>query len=965
MGPAERKDAGNSYFKEGKWEQAAAEYTAGLEERCEGFPPDQRGLLFSNRSQCWFNLGRYQESLEDANSCLTLLPEHTKSLYRRAMAQEKLGCLSQALTDFARVARADPQNRAAVQSAQRLRDKVFGQNQQVLEEALPRRLLEVLQRPPCSDGSKQADASTEEQVEVCSKLRALCVQGQAGLLLNEGAVDVLLRRAAGECQPEIRKAVLACLVAIAAGGDSQDRLDLNLSRVSGPLPVSPAALDARYKLRRSLSDSNSQTLLQLLRLCREDAGSMRQLAVLIGHCLEPEDESALTALDAALTFSEGGDVDVPRAGVVALAMIFDTRRRLGKSGKAVIASRALLKCLESALGTTSCSDVLQVLLAEVFALLADDDRPKGMEVDLPAVGLQILEPFLQTQDPALRSNGLAGLSCLLAASAKAATRLLQQSQAPLSAVLEAISRPMPGPEGLAGQAHAAECLLLAASDQTLRQHWIDGGGIDLLLTALTDSDKGSNRALVDAKLVAVLAIVAAHSRAVRDEVFERIDFMAELRFALDVAGTCSQTDSGEKMKKQARLLSTALCESCACLALHGEFKEMLKGSKKTLAAMQTLATQEDLSSDARLSFFFASLIFNLCRCREDRMRKKTNGMADDLADDDLKALEEFYERMPAESRPAKNGETDAGSKELAKEFQTWCVQAENGTQSVVPKLGKCAGGSSEQTKALAAMALKLICNETANRRFVVSGGGVRTLLHLVDLTDETARDAARQALAQICIVTNPAMLQYSEQLDAVRPLMQLLEHRHELLQFEGAMGLTNLLSASDDLRSRALQADGWRLCRDLVFSDNEQLQRAGLEAMCNFCMAPEVLERFADGKAELELKLFGNFCNSEDKASQIAASGALAMITGCPEVALKVAECEACLTGLLQAAFESEDPAVQHRVVVATCNICETEGCPDLSVKAARKILQTRCSNGGFCSEQAQALAESALKRQT
>merc|ERR1712110_528193 len=117
------------------------------------------------------------------------------------------------------------------------------------------------------------------------------------------------------------------------------------------------------------------------------------------------------------------------------------------------------------------------------------------------------------------------------------------------------------------------------------------------------------------------------------------------------------------------------------------------------------------------------------------------------------------------------------------------------------------------------MIIKHLCEEQTHRRFVVANGGIRTLLGLVDLEEEVARDAARQALAQILIVTDPSFLQYSEQLDCVRPLVQMLEHQHELMQFEAAMGLTNLLVVSDELRTRAIQADGWRICRDLLFSE--------------------------------------------------------------------------------------------------------------------------------------------------
>jgi len=200
------------------------------------------------------------------------------------------------------------------------------------------------------------------------------------------------------------------------------------------------------------------------------------------------------------------------------------------------------------------------------------------------------------------------------------------------------------------------------------------------------------------------------------------------------------------------------------------------------------------------------------------------------------------------------------------------------------------------------------------------------LLNLVDLEDENARDAARQALAQICIVTNPALFSYSEQLDAVRPLVETLEHKHELLQFEAAMGLTNLLTVGEEIQSRALQADAWTQFRELLFSENEMVQRAGLECMCNVCMHQEVLEKFAEGKRETEIKVMCAFALSDDVASQSAATGGLAMLSGCPEVAVWISKSdnfERCFLELLE---ETKDAGLQHRCVACLCNVWEADG---------------------------------------
>lgn len=453
----------------------------------------------------------------------------------------------------------------------------------------------------------------------------------------------------------------------------------------------------------------------------------------------------------------------------------------------------------------------------------------------------------------------------------------------------------------------------------------------------------------------------------------------ELRYALDMARECvSKARAGGKGTasiEEARRLCRGLYESFGCLTIHGEFKESLLASPKTLKAMQSLVSADDLAEDPQLAFFYTSITYNLCRSREDKERPKRNEFPfNELNDDDLNAIEEFYEKMPAESRPAKNGDVDAGSKELAVKLRSWCLsQSSSGgaaktpdnsaNSNVVGHLSKFVVNGSMRVKALVALSLKFLSVEQSHRKFIVSGGGFRALLGLVDLEEEVARDAARQTLAQLCIVTNPKLLQYSDQLDAVRPLLQLLEHRHELLQFEAAMGLTNLLIVSDDLRSRVVQADGWRIFRDLLFSDNEKVQRAGLEAMCNLTMAPEVIERFIEGRAELEIKVFISFSAAEDLAAARAASGALAMLSGAvDEVAVRIAKAES-FPGLLQALAEASDPGVQHRLVAACCNICEAEGCSTEANAQVRDALRCR-RRKGLASPEAENLARELLEEE-
>ncbi|CAE7546791.1 TTL3 [Symbiodinium natans] len=527
MGPLARKEAGNQFCKEGKWHEAAVEYTKGLDECDENFPPDQRGLLLANRSQCWLKLSDFQKGLDDANACLELLPEHVKSLFRRATALEMLGRETEALSDFARVARVDPGNRPAVEAAQRLRAAMARRSDKLVEQSLPARLAATLRAPT---------AQEEVQRDACDKVRAAALRGEASSLLSHGVLEALLALGDAEkTSPELRQACLRSLCLIASGRERDDleAADARLQTQGKVETPTASAVDARSRLRAALRDGGHGALRRLGRRCKGHGGSVSQLALLLSYCQEPEDEAALELLAEALD----DEADASRAVLASLNAIFDVRRQQGSSGKAVVFSSGLRRCLEVALHVTDQQELLHGFLAEVFSLLADNnDRPRELQVDVPGIGLRLLEPFLQNQDALLLRNGLAGLACLLASRAKDAALILQMSAVPLSAVLNALARPVPGPEGRDAQGHAAECLLLAASDARTRQRWIEGGGIEVILGALSNTDRGIRRELVDAKLVAVLAIMAAHSKDVRDEIFDRVDFMMELRFAVDVAG---------------------------------------------------------------------------------------------------------------------------------------------------------------------------------------------------------------------------------------------------------------------------------------------------------------------------------------------------------------------------------------------------------------------------------------------
>jgi len=119
--PLELKKEGNRLFMERRWADAADLYTRGLQSSADDdLVLEVRGLLLSNRCQCWLNLGELQRALEDINACLQLLPSNAKAILRRATVEERLGLEQEAIADFAMVRKLEPLNHVAVESALRL-----------------------------------------------------------------------------------------------------------------------------------------------------------------------------------------------------------------------------------------------------------------------------------------------------------------------------------------------------------------------------------------------------------------------------------------------------------------------------------------------------------------------------------------------------------------------------------------------------------------------------------------------------------------------------------------------------------------------------------------------------------------------------------------------------------------------------------------------------------------------------
>ena len=190
------------------------------------------------------------------------------------------------------------------------------------------------------------------------------------------------------------------------------------------------------------------------------------------------------------------------------------------------------------------------------------------------------------------------------------------------------------------------------------------------------------------------------------------------------------------------------------------------------------------------------------------------------------------------------------------------------------------------------------------------------------------KNIASHAIAKIAISVDPRV-GYSEGVATrmIDPLKSLFTSEDGLQQFESLMALTNLTMFGEETIQLILKNSGLHHIELMLVSNNELIQRATVELLCNLMMYSDVVESYRPSSGtnleviEKRLKIFAAFATADDRPTAIAASGALAMLSGDEEV------CRHMITILNAETFLSlaltDDPELNHRAMVVLNNCVE------------------------------------------
>ncbi|PKU34350.1 hypothetical protein llap_15345 [Limosa lapponica baueri] len=186
----------------------------------------------------------------------------------------------------------------------------------------------------------------------------------------------------------------------------------------------------------------------------------------------------------------------------------------------------------------------------------------------------------------------------------------------------------------------------------------------------------------------------------------------------------------------------------------------------------------------------------------------------------------------------------------------------------------------DQSKELIARVFLALCEDPKDRGTIVAQGGGKALIPLAVEGTEVGKIKASHALAKIAAISNPDIAFPGERVyEVVRPLVSLLNTERDGLQnYEALLGLTNFSGRSDKLRLKIVKEKALPDIENYMFENHDQLRQAATECMCNLVVNKEVQERFvADGNDRLKLVVL--LCGEDDEKVQVAAAGALAMLT--------------------------------------------------------------------------------------
>jgi hypothetical protein len=313
------------------------------------------------------------------------------------------------------------------------------------------------------------------------------------------------------------------------------------------------------------------------------------------------------------------------------------------------------------------------------------------------------------------------------------------------------------------------------------------------------------------------------------------------------------------------------------LSLQPSFKHIILTSLELQSVFLGSLRKYEPSEDIDEKLWYKSLLYALVKSKSDRPRSvspqfKSAGFT---YSDQLK-LEESLKNNPGMASAM--GST-LGSDE-------WTMEEKDADEIL-----KLVMSEDLVRRAVITHATEAICcmSRTAiYRPLIIKKQGVALLLEGVSkATAPELKEQVSVALARLCMTTDPRLWKYPQDVALAKVCLDVIsDSSYELYVYEAGVGLINLLSTSSGvLDTVGRNEEAWIKFFDLMTSSSdERILLTAVEIVCNLCMSENVVERIQEGQHFENLKVLSFLLQNSSPNIQLAAGGALAILSANPEL---------------------------------------------------------------------------------
>uniref|UniRef100_A0A8B9KMN6 Protein unc-45 homolog B n=1 Tax=Astyanax mexicanus TaxID=7994 RepID=A0A8B9KMN6_ASTMX len=864
--PVQLKDEGNKHFQAGEIDKAIESYTKALKV-CKD--KKVQAVIFRNRSACFLKKENYTSAASDASKAIDVDAADIKALYRRCQALEKLGKLDMAFKDVQRCATLEPKNKTFLETLRRLGAEIQ-QKTSFSTDSRVQNMFDIL-------FSEEEDKEKKEKAANNLIVLAREDAGAERIFQNNGVA--LLMQLIETGKAEMILAAIRTLSGMCTGHRarvSNIRRGLCSIMAMDHEEIALATCNLFQCIYESLSGADNRVYGKEEALVLDSSKDLKTILIALLEMVTSKKVSG-HGRDQALNLLTK---NVPRKD----------KKESDHSKTLFTIDHGLKKILKVCGQVPELPDQLpmtentQLIASVLLNKLYDDLRCDPERDNYRDVCDEYIKGKFDPNDMDKNIHAINALSGLLQGPFDVGNALVgRQGVMEMMVALCSSEREV-------DQLVAIEAIIHASTKMS-RASFIISNGVSLLkdIYKKTKNEKIKIRALVG---LCKLGSAGGDDYSMR-------------QFA---------EGSTEKLAKQCRkwLCNPTLdvrtrkwaIEGLAYLTSDADVKDDFVEDEPAMRAMFELAK----SKDKTILYAVACTLVN---CTNSYDKKEIIP--------EMVQLAKFSKQHVPEQHPKdKKDFIDSRVKKLLKAGVTSALAVMVKADSSI---------LTDQTKEMLARVFLALSEDPKDRGTIVAHGGGKALIPLAIEGTDAGKIKACHALARIAAISNPDIAFPGERVyEVVRPLVSLLNTERDGTQnFDALRSLTNLAAKSDKLRLKIMKEKALPEIENYMFEEHEQIRQAATECMCNLVCCKEVQERYMEDGND-KLKLLVLLCSEEDDKLQIAAAGALAMLTAAQKkLCVKMTKVTVQWLEILQRLCLHDNPQVQHRGMVIIFNMLEAD----------------------------------------